>query len=63
MRQSSNDNVRGSAGEKDIIAKKDAEIKAIKSQAEGLQREYSELADRYEALQKQGIEATPKKDI
>jgi len=60
LREASNAGVRGSAADKDIVARKDKEIQAIKSQAEGLQREYSELADRYEALQKN---SEPKKEL
>lgn len=53
----------GAAAE--VVAKKDAEILAIKSQAEGLQREYNALADRYEALEQQVSGATPalRKDL
>lgn len=47
----------------EVIATKDKEIQAIKSQAEGLQREYSELTDRYEALQKAGTVEISKKDL
>lgn len=38
---------------------KDKELKAMKSQAEGLQKEYRELADKYS---KQNPDFTPKKD-
>jgi len=53
----------GAAAE--VVAKKDAEILAIKSQAEGLQREYYQLADRYQTLQDSVSGAAPvlKKDL
>lgn len=53
----------GAAAE--VVAKKDAEILAIKSQAEGLQREYYQLGERYQALQDSVSGAAPvlKKDL
>jgi len=47
----------------DMITKKDKEIASIKAQAAGLQREYSNLADSYEKLEKSGTMQTPKKDL
>jgi hypothetical protein len=49
----------------DVIAKKDKEIMAIKAQADGLSREYNELADKYDALQRSvsGSAPTPKKEL
>jgi B-cell receptor-associated protein 31 len=50
-------------GTAEVIAKKNKEIEAIKAQAEGLAREYSELSDRYESLQKAGSKPDFKKDL
>lgn len=47
----------------EVIAKKDKEIQAIKSQSEGLAKEYAELSERYEALEKAGTVQVPKKDV
>ncbi|KAA8895536.1 B-cell receptor-associated protein 31-like-domain-containing protein [Sphaerosporella brunnea] len=47
----------------EVIEKKDKEIAAMKSQAEGLAREYQTLADKYEALIKKDAAQTPKKDL
>jgi len=52
---------KGAAAE--VLAKKDREIGAIKTQAAGLAREYDELSDRYEALLKKGTPQEPKKDL
>ncbi|KAI5779224.1 B-cell receptor-associated protein 31-like-domain-containing protein [Geopyxis carbonaria] len=62
LRSESNERVRNGS-EAALLAKKDKEIEAIKLQAEGLSREYSELSDRYEKLEKMGSVSTPKKDL
>lgn len=53
----------GGAGEigklKKVIEEKDRDIATLKKQAEGLSREYNELADKYTAV---AAEPTPKKD-
>ncbi|TGZ83406.1 B-cell receptor-associated 31-like protein [Ascodesmis nigricans] len=53
----------GKGGDSALLLKKDQEIKAIKAQAEGLSREYNELSDRYERLQKAGQIQEPKKEL
>jgi B-cell receptor-associated protein 31 len=42
------------------LARKEKDLQTMKAQAEGLQREYSSLADKYGETQK---DPTPKKDI
>lgn len=63
LRAESNERVR--SGVDNEMAKKleakDREVEALKKQAEGLSREYNELADRYAALTKS--DNTPKKDL
>jgi B-cell receptor-associated protein 31 len=53
----------GSAGEigrlKKELERKDRDLQAMKKQAEGLQKEYSNLSDQYGAA---NMDATPKKD-
>jgi len=64
LRGESNERVRdGANANADELAKKDREIKAIKEQAEGLSREYSELSDRYEKLERGGAAQMPKKEL
>jgi len=52
-----------SAGEigrlKKELAKKDRDLQTLKKQSEGLNREYSDLSDKYSAIQ---ADSTPKKD-
>lgn len=62
LRAASNAGARdGTATEE--LARKDKQIAAIKAQAEGLSKEYSELCDRYERLEKQGQTEALKKDL
>ncbi|KAF8544979.1 B-cell receptor-associated protein 31-like-domain-containing protein [Trichophaea hybrida] len=64
LRAATNDGAKDGAAA-NLIANKNKEIAAIKSQAEGLQREYAALADQYEALQKSatGSFQIPKKEL
>lgn len=66
LRAESNERVRDGV-DSDLQKKleaKDRELAAMKSQAEGLSREYSELSDRYNALEKKGsTDNTPRKDL
>jgi len=63
LRAVSNNGAKSGAAA-DMLAKKNNEIQAIKSQAEGLQREYAELSDRYDALAKSAEgSVTSKKDL
>jgi hypothetical protein len=64
LRAANNDGAKDDAVAKALEAK-NKEISAIKSQAEGLQREYTQLADQYEALQKSasGFIQVPKKEL
>jgi len=52
---------KGAAAEE--LAKKDRQIEAIKTQAEGLSREYAELSDRFVALERKGALQEPKKEL
>lgn len=64
LRGESNERIRDGAGANaDALAKKDRQIEAIRAQAEGLSREYSELSDRYEKLEKGGATQTSKKEL
>ena len=64
LRAASNNNGDAKNGAAaDLIARKNREIDAVKAQAAGLSREYNELSDRYEALEKAGSVQIPKKEL
>ena len=62
LRAASNEGARSGAAA-EAIAQKDKQIEAIKAQADGLSREYRELSERYEALEKKNAPVEAKKEL
>lgn len=65
LRAESNERVRNDVdgGLAKKLEAKERELAIVKKQAEGLSREYGELSDRLIAMEKGGVDKTPRKDL